>query len=342
MPPSLVGMSLALALMVAAGICNATIHPQPHLQLPPQHDAQKQQQQQQALQPSPEGEAFFERCDQQQPEHQLDWVKYGNGCYRWFEEPKYWYVAEKACQALSGHLVSVANLGENRFLAKLTYCRAAWVGGYAVDCNLMTQANNIRWSDGTPNQYHDPFNITDARLHYPLIYSKDSNLFNSVYHQQHSYVCKVPSLHRNYTCNCPTGWKAFNGHCYFMPHFTATYIEGDYYCRGENAHLVSVHSAAELRALSLLDIHADGCPAETWIGLVKLNPCRQEYSTNSGPICYRWSDRTGDHNAKSLQWAHGQPINDLTTNCVLLKDREIQTVPCHTRARFVCKKKAGQ
>lgn len=282
--------------------------------------------------PSTGAEVLFERCPQGD-----DWVHFKDACYWWSRNvTEYWYVAEQRCIALGGHLTSIVDNFEDSYIAKLTYCRSTWLGRYAVNVDRLGEANNYRWTDGANSQYHEhDFKYPD--IHYPLISAENLRWKNNVYHGRHPYVCKVKTLQRNYTCDCPNGWRELNGYCYLMPSFNATYIEADFYCRGRDAFVTSIQNERELRAMSLLDIDSYGCPAETWIGLLKLNPCRADFSTG-GQICYRWSDRSGDYKGLPA-WQAGSPSDDRVTNCVLLQNEEIRTVPCYTRARFVCKKK---
>jgi hypothetical protein len=265
-------------------------------------------------------------------------VKYNGNCYWWSRDVSdYWYTAEQRCKAFGGHLTSIGSRFEDSFIAKLTYCRSAWLGRYAVNVDRLPDATNYRWTDGTNSQYHRHNFTGIPDIHYPLISAHNMEWFNRVYHDKQAYVCKVKTPGRNNTCDCPTGWRQLDGYCYFMPGFEATYIEADFYCRGRDAHVTSIHSKQELRAMSLLDIDSYGCPTDTWIGLLKLNPCRVDFSTGA-QICYRWSDRSGDYKGLPA-WLSGSPSGDRVTNCVLLRNEEILTVPCHTRARFVCKKK---
>lgn len=286
---------------------------------------------------APADQTFFERCNQGQ-----GWVKFRDSCYYFYEQPEYWYVAEQICRNHSGHLVSVLDQTENSFVGKLTYCKAAWLGRFAVNADAIVDATNYRWTDGSNKQFHAHNFVNSPGLHHPLVSTSNLQWSNNVYHARHNFVCKVQAPTKNYTCDCPTGWKQLGQFCYHSPMFEATYIESDFYCRGRNAYVTSIHTEAELRAISLVDLDTHGCPAETWIGLLKLNPCRNDFSSgnSSSTICYRWSDRSGeyDHRTSIPKWEAGSPNPDRVTNCVLLKDRNIRTVPCHTRARFVCKK----
>jgi len=282
---------------------------------------------------STEPEAVFERCPQGP-----DWVKFRDSCYLYVKKPQYWEPAEQNCiKAYKGHMVSVRDRIEDSFLAKLTYCRDTWLGRYAVNVDLLSQSSNYRWTDGTSNQY-EAHNFTGIpNVHHPLVSVRNLEWWNNVYHAEHPYVCKVNTPQRNFTCGCPTGWRELDGYCYLMPKAEATYIEADFFCRGRDAYLTSIHSQRELRAMSLLDIDSHGCPFNTWVGLVKLNPCRVDFATGT-KICYHWSDRSGDY-TNLPKWQAGSPIEDQVTNCAVLVNEEIKSVPCYTRARFVCKQK---
>ncbi|PAA88146.1 hypothetical protein BOX15_Mlig010203g1 [Macrostomum lignano] len=285
---------------------------------------------------STERAAFFELCSQGS-----EWVRFGDYCYWWSgNRSEYWEPAERRCvDQFNGHLASVTSMFEDSFIAKLTYCRSTWLGYYAVNLDLLDQPSNYRWTDRSIlTNFVPPHNFSRIPdIHYPLVSAENLQWINRVYHDRHPYVCKVKTPERNRTCDCPNGWQQLNGYCYTMPRFEATYIEADFYCRGRNAFVASLHNNQELRAMSLLDIESRGCPFDTWIGLLKLNPCRVDFSTGK-KICYRWSDRSSDYQDFPA-WQTGSPSDDQVTNCVLLQDEEIKTVPCHTRARFVCKKK---
>jgi len=277
---------------------------------------------------------FFLSCPQGR-----EWIPYKGKCYKYFEESKYWLTAEKMCKSVTGgkgHLVSINDKAENTFVSKLTYCRPAWTGGYAVSVDKLTQTDNYRWSDGSSRSFfaHDFSSI--KHKHMPLLHLENMKWINNVYHAQQNFVCEVSAQLGNRTCDCPVGWRSLNGNCYFMPPFAATYIEGDYYCRGRDAHMVSVHDIHELRALSLLDLDSHECPVETWIGLVKLNPCRIDYATKQ-TICYQWSDRSAPFK-NFPSWKPGHPGSSDRINCVFLKDTTIGTAECYKKHRFVCKK----
>lgn len=278
-------------------------------------------------------EVFFNQCAD-------GWVRYKDHCYLYHEEDAYWYVAEKDCQRRGGHLVSIADAQENSFVAKLTYCESAFTGRYAVSVDRLSDPNNYRWTDNTRSNYsaHDFTSI--GSIHEPLISVKDLRWNNNVYHARDKYVCKAKFQSggsRNGTCD--QGWTLVGQFCYLMPKDTATFIEATFYCSGRSANLVSIYTSQELRALSLLDLDTYGCPAQTWVGLIKINPCRIDFSTGS-KICYKWADRMQDFHNDFPAWHPGHPDNGERINCVLLQDRAMKTVECHERHRFICKKPA--
>lgn len=274
------------------------------------------------------------------------WVPHGTSCYKWFERQDYWYPAEQSCKSEGGHLVSISDKQENTFVGRLTYCQRVWIGLYGVNADHLSNSSNYRWTDGTvANAKRHNFSQL-SNPHQPLVSAKDLQWFNNLYHERSSYVCKGPNSPSGLTANhqtaagCLNGWHRMGDFCYFQPGFKATYIEASFYCDGRQAQLVSVHTDRELRLLSLLDLSQESCSLDLWIGLVKLNPCRPDFSTLD-PICYRWADRSGDLK-KFPEWAVGHPNGDLVTNCVVLKDRNLRSEPCYARHNFVCKRQATQ
>lgn len=289
----------------------------------------------QVSQDLPDG-VFFNQCANKDS----SWITFRQHCYLYSERLEYWYTANEFCKGQGGFLVSILDQAENTFVSKLTYCESAWTGRYAVNVDQLNSPSNYRWSDNSRSSFHAHNFSRITSVHQPLISIEDMLWFNNVYHAKQRFVCKVPNAASATPAPspCPKDWRHLNGHCYFMPHFTATYIEADFYCSGRNAHVASLHNDAEVRSLSLLDLSSNECPVDVWVGLVKLNPCRADFSTGAS-VCYRWADRSGDYK-NFPRWHAGSPNNDLITNCVALKGRSIRSGHCYERLRFACKKKA--
>ncbi|PAA53570.1 hypothetical protein BOX15_Mlig034147g1 [Macrostomum lignano] len=287
--------------------------------------------------PPPQDEVFFGQCSRNK-----SWVVFRDYCYLYVENRDYWYTANEYCKRQGGYLASITDKAENIFVSKLTYCESVWTGRYAVDVDKLREPDNYRWSDGqTSNSSYHAHNFSRIiGYHQPLISLEDRFWYNNLYHAKQKFVCKVPNLGSGTPAPtpCPTNWKYLNGYCFFMPKFAATYIEADFYCNGRGAHVASLHNDLEVRALILLDLSTDECPVDVWTGLLKLNPCRIDYSTGAS-VCYRWSDRSGDYRGFPA-WQTDNPNNDLVTNCVALNGRKIKSARCHERLRFACKKKA--
>uniref|UniRef100_A0A1I8GE24 C-type lectin domain-containing protein n=1 Tax=Macrostomum lignano TaxID=282301 RepID=A0A1I8GE24_9PLAT len=275
------------------------------------------------------------------------WILHSGSCYRWTESPDYWYTAEQACKAEDGHLVSIGSQTENTLVGRLTYCRTAWLGRYGTHADRLNDSASYRWTDGSSAvafQRHDFAKLYSP--HQPLVTAENLVWLNNLYHDRQGYVCKAPVARQAKTDSnppppgpaCPSGWYSFGDYCYQQPGFKATYIEADFFCAGRQAHVVSVHTESELRLLSLLDLSEPICSVELWLGLVKLNPCRVDYfNGRKQQICYHWADRSGDHRGFPV-WAAGHPKTDLVTNCVLLRDRNLLSAPCHLRRNFICKR----
>ncbi|PAA68501.1 hypothetical protein BOX15_Mlig017915g1 [Macrostomum lignano] len=283
-------------------------------------------------------EVFFDQCRE-------GWIRYKDYCYEYKEQQQYWYVAEQQCRRRDGHLVSIADEAENSFVAKLSYCENAWTGKYAVNVDRLHQPDNYRWTDNSvsPNGYHTHDFSSISSIHQPLISVHNLSLVNNVYHAKQRYICKAKYQDNGGGQNrtCDPGWKLVGNFCYLMPKIEVTFIEATFYCSGRGASMVSIYTKQELRALSLLDLDSRGCPVQTWVGLIKVNPCRIDFSTGE-KICYKWADRLVDFHNDFPAWHPGYPDTGDKVNCVLLQDRAMKTVECHERHRFICKKQARQ
>jgi hypothetical protein len=283
-------------------------------------------------------QAFFGTCSQG-----ANWVRYNNYCYLFHEEDAYWYVAEQDCKRYGGHLVSIVNSAENSLVAKMTYCESAFIGRFAINVDKLSDPTNYRWTDGSssPSGYHNHDFTSITSIHEPLISVSDEKWRNRVYHSRDKYVCKAryqgSGGGNNVTCD--EGWVLVGNDCYRMPKDTASFIEATFYCSGRSANLASIYSVQELRALSLLDLDTPGCPVQTWVGLIKINPCRIDFSTGN-KICYKWADRLVEYHNDFPAWHPGYPDTGDRVNCVLLQDRAMKTVECYERHRFICKKPA--
>uniref|UniRef100_A0A3Q4MXH7 C-type lectin domain-containing protein n=1 Tax=Neolamprologus brichardi TaxID=32507 RepID=A0A3Q4MXH7_NEOBR len=73
-----------------------------------------------------------------------DWVEFMGSCYRHFTERDTWAEAEKHCQELNAHLVSISSQEEQQFLISNGE-EYQWIGLSDKDMQ-----NVFHWTDGSP------------------------------------------------------------------------------------------------------------------------------------------------------------------------------------------------
>uniref|UniRef100_A0A1I8FB49 Uncharacterized protein n=1 Tax=Macrostomum lignano TaxID=282301 RepID=A0A1I8FB49_9PLAT len=212
-----------------------------------------------------------------------------------------------ASTSLTAHLASVTSMFEDSFIAKLTYCRSTWLGYYARE--------NLQW-------------------------------INRVYHDRHPYVCKVKTSERNRTLRLSERLATVE-RLLLHSNAHATYIEADFYCRGRNAFVASLHQQPGApgnepvghREPRLPIRHLDR-PAQAQHPAAWTSQPARKFATLALS-----TDCAAAHYQDFPAWQRAAPkSDDQVTNCVLLlQDEEIKTVPCHTAGPgFVCKKKVVQ
>uniref|UniRef100_A0A3P8ZQX4 C-type lectin domain-containing protein n=1 Tax=Esox lucius TaxID=8010 RepID=A0A3P8ZQX4_ESOLU len=76
------------------------------------------------------------------------WHQFGSRCFRFEETLRSWNEAERHCQSLGGHLVSIHSWKESRFLKTLTVgSPLTWIGG--------NDGGRWSWTDGSGFNYHE-------------------------------------------------------------------------------------------------------------------------------------------------------------------------------------------
>uniref|UniRef100_A0AC35GQ51 C-type lectin domain-containing protein n=1 Tax=Panagrolaimus sp. PS1159 TaxID=55785 RepID=A0AC35GQ51_9BILA len=261
-------------------------------------------------------------------------------------------VAERRCQQMGGHLVSVHDAFTNGFIQEKAAQifdneYAFWIGGNA----LMGGGSDWTWTDGTS------FNFADWETGEPDITAEKQCIVVSRDHgywmtedctRGRVFVCAVSTAQTNppntppprpstttmkmptYR-NCSFGWVYFEptNSCYgynnkgLMMNWTAA----ESYCNSQGAHLASVHSYEEQMFINEFGLVTW---KSVWVGL---------YSVNGGQT-WQWTDGSSfDY----VYWYNNQyPQIYSGQNCVLLESSTTQsgftTNACSYNWYPICKK----
>ncbi|KIH65041.1 lectin C-type domain protein [Ancylostoma duodenale] len=239
-------------------------------------------------------------------------------CYKFSTDRQPFYMAEEACQAIGGHLVSVENGFENAMLAE-TATSQNLKGPFFIGYNRMV-SSDWSWIDGYnastftnwgPGQPSASSQCTVEALNGSWI---SVNCASS-----YPYVCAFTSNIPPVTCptcpalptcpapprqpgHCQNGWfylkKTDSCYRYFL---WATFEDAEQVCVSNGGHLASIHSSEENTFVA--DISKSGTDYKsgadlTWIGLKQAN-----YPQDTK---WTWTDGTP---VDYMMWAPGQPDN---------------------------------
>ena len=114
-----------------------------------------------------------------------DAISYNGHSYKLFDDSMTWQEAKDYCESLGGHLVTITNKGEQKFIENLLQDIGSrsryWLGGYRDDNNdwqwvTKEKFKYTNWySPYQPDNYKDIENFLEIYFHLNLIYE----MFNS-------------------------------------------------------------------------------------------------------------------------------------------------------------------
>ncbi|KAL6738978.1 hypothetical protein Aduo_012471 [Ancylostoma duodenale] len=286
-----------------------------------------------------------------------------NRCYLFVSDPQPFGLAEDACAANKGHVVSVTNGFENAMLAESAVAQNIKTPYFVGMNKLQGNWSNSDGSDATFTAWAPGQPSASATC---AVASAPDGTWNSTACSiAYPFVCAIPqSAHPAVTCpTCPTptcpspprepghcqsewAYLASTDSCY-RRFLWADFDNAEEICVSNNGHLASIHNVEENTFVNEIaesgNDYGDGSDL-TWIGLTQVN-----YPNNKD---WTWTDGTPfDYK----NWAPSQPDNYKgIEHCVQLhsdymgkdpsKDssyRHWNDMPCTTNMRaFVCKKPA--
>ncbi|XP_042204150.1 macrophage mannose receptor 1-like [Homarus americanus] len=258
------------------------------------------------------------------------YIAYNGACYHPHSTYKTWKEAETTCKDEGAHLVSVSEPTEGAFLwmlAKNHNFTQTWLGlHYSYD------NSRFLWSDSTPTTYTNwgmsQPNTSLTNHACVWLNSMGGLWYSQLCDDLRPFVCKyknvsVISHDPPATGRCPDArWLDLgNGFCYLVSQYKQPWDEARRTCVLENSNLASMHSEAEMIAVTVA-IH--GITDPLWIGLVK-----EEHG-------YGWSDRSG---VDYVNWGVDEPGGGTDEGCVLVYTQtgSWSDTHCSTAAHYLCK-----
>ncbi|VDM77470.1 unnamed protein product [Strongylus vulgaris] len=286
-----------------------------------------------------------------------------NRCYLFVSEAQPFGLAEDACAANKGHIVSVSNGFENAMLAESASAQNIKTA-YFIGANRLQ--GNWSNSDGSPLFYTNWAQGQPSTTATCAVASAPDGMWTSTScSTAYPFICAIAeNAHPSVTCptcptpTCPTpprqpghcesGWAYFDktDSCY-RRFVWANFENAEEVCVSNGGHLASIHSAEENTFVndiseSGMDYSDDG--SLTWIGLTQAN-----YPSST---VWTWTDGTPfDYK----NWAPGEPNNSKgVEHCVQIQSdyvgkdpskdtsyRRWNDMACSTNMRsYVCKKGA--
>ncbi|VDO98413.1 unnamed protein product [Heligmosomoides polygyrus] len=286
-------------------------------------------------------------------------------CYKFVNDRQPFYMADEACQAVGGHLVSVENGFENAMLAE-TASSQSISSGFFIGYNRML-SSDWSWIDGyNGSAFTNWGNGQPDAASQCAIEALNGTWYSVNCATPYPYVCAIVTDFAPTTCptcpnlptcpsapqqpgHCQNGWSYFNKtdscYRYFL---WATFGDAEQVCVSNGGHLTSIHSTDENNFVS--DISKSGTEYKsgadlTWVGLQQANyPQDTKWTWTDGtPLDYfRWAPGQPD-NYKGLEHC-GQTHSDYIGKDAA-KDNSYQKwndCECSTEMRaYVCKKTAS-
>ena len=96
------------------------------------------------------------------------WVYYNNSCYEINTRPAAWSLARDDCKSKQGHLATIANEGENVFVANLKnhvdqmFQHAAYWIGLKMQFTATDNSSSVSWENQEPFTGYSKITYTDG------------------------------------------------------------------------------------------------------------------------------------------------------------------------------------
>ncbi|OCT90303.1 hypothetical protein XELAEV_18018916mg, partial [Xenopus laevis] len=153
-------------------------------------------------------------------------------------------------------------------------------------------------------------------------YSSFQDLATKVFKQRNHLSWR--SLYGEQKTKCDSGWKAFDGSCYFIDTTERNQDDAQATCKSMNSDLVIINSDREKNFIeSITD------SSSFWIGLKRDKNNKKEW---------RWVDGTYYYPSQRF-WMNGEPNNE-SEECVhTSKEKKWNDIFCTYKYKAICEKK---
>ena len=228
--------------------------------------------------------------------------RFGDHYYKWYQDALDWSDAQKACEALGGHLVTITDEKEQLFVESICF-DSSWIGGfreYANDWQWVTGEafDYTNWEEGEPNN-SDNVIPNENRI---ALWPRRWNDLNERSREHNGYVCEwdnIPPVTPTQGETEPASDISteqpdpdryeFNGHYYQVFYGAFDWSDAENLCEKLGGHLATVTDEKE--QLFLESISDDS----VWIGGLRV------YAND-------WHWITGEPFAYT-NWDEGEPNN---------------------------------
>uniref|UniRef100_A0A8R1I4P2 C-type LECtin n=1 Tax=Caenorhabditis japonica TaxID=281687 RepID=A0A8R1I4P2_CAEJA len=256
-----------------------------------------------------------------------------NKCVRLFTDPVKHSDAAANCSSYGGHLVSIANAIDNRYLVNFVSAKSGnpfWIG---IKCSETNNAASCIWDDqsGNAGSYNNfangyPFVDVGKCVYVPVSgsasgrwLSADCELMNL------NYICEATPSSPN-TETCP---YQHNGFCYYPLVSSLAEKDAQFACEQECANLVSIHSDEENRFVQSL--FSNNLPAYIRIGALTNSQNRNTWIDGSV-----WDYANIGYSNTNLGFCMSMALRD-----EIVGAGKWMSSKCDTPVPFVCKREAG-
>ncbi|KAJ8255349.1 hypothetical protein GJAV_G00203860 [Gymnothorax javanicus] len=247
-----------------------------------------------------------------------------------------WQEARATCLSQGGDLLSITSADELAIVNDGDFPQQMWIG-----LNQLDMSQGWQWSDGSPLTL---VNWNEGMTSLSILKESDcavktaEGLWEKVAcDNKLPFVCKKVSNQTQprptspwmlNSSTCDPGWQQRNGFCYMMvTDQPLTQLKAQDYCGSRQAALISMHSLADLEAIS--DFHTDG-GVGMWTGL----------RSEDAPASFQWMDKSP---VSFSHWARDEPrvLHYSRPTCVSYSGELLlwRVAPCEIKRPFVCKKK---
>lgn len=241
--------------------------------------------------------------------------------YEYYDISTTWVQANKLCETLGGHLVTVSSQEENSFIVSLSGGKKfVWLGGYASGSDRKWEwvtdeaFSYTNWGSGEPNNSGG----NESYLH--MVESGQWNdIMVTANANSISFVCEYEDVTINADDYQPSGTTLYNNSKYEFYDTPVTWTTAKLICEKKGGHLVIINDAAEnsfIKELTKTDV---------WLGITD--------SQKEG----EWKTVTGEK-APYVNWDTGQPDNCFTSEHYgeLWGAGKWNDYYNHAKVRFVC------